>query len=225
MLSASAPVVLSFFDRTGTWSAPYRDAGYRVVQVDIANGFDILTLTSAALSRMGLLGCKVQGVLAAPPCTDFSCSGATWWKAKDRDGRTAYSVSLVTQTLALIQVLQPVWWVLENPKGRLPRMVPELKKFGPLYIDPCDYGGWMQPGEKSIDWHAMPERDAYTKKTALFGIFHPPVQRPVQPVYITASNGKRYSPVHWYSGSKQNRQELRSVTPKGFSRAFFAANP
>lgn len=145
-----------------------------MVQIDIANGQDILKLTTATLARLGVQAGQVRGVLAAPPCTDFSCSGAQFWEAKDRDGRTAHSVLLVQRTLTIIRMLQPAWWVLENPKGRLPRMVPELQQYGPLWMHPCDYGGWLAVGEKSIDWHAMPEQDAYTKLTGLWGVFQHP---------------------------------------------------
>lgn len=44
----------------------------------------------------------VYGVLAAPPCTDFTISGSQYWAAKDADGRTAESLKLVTHTLDLI---------------------------------------------------------------------------------------------------------------------------
>jgi hypothetical protein len=65
-----------------------------------------------------------------------------------------------------------------------------------MAFDPCDYG------------------DAYTKRTLLWGVFTPPAKRRVEAV----------------EGSKMHRMssswsQQRSVTPPGFSQAFFEANP
>lgn len=64
-----------------------------------------------------------------------------------------------------------------------------------MRFDPCDYG------------------DPYTKKTCLWGRFHVPKKTPVEP-----SEGSR---MHKLSSTQQYE---RSVTPPGFSRAFFEAN-
>ena len=69
----------------------------------------------------------------------------------------------------------------------------------PTYLfDPCDHG------------------DPYRKKTLLWGQFTIPVKTPVIPV--------KDSPIHWMSPGK-DRAAKRSVTPPGFTRAFFEANP
>ncbi len=67
-----------------------------------------------------------------------------------------------------------------------------------MYFDPCDYG------------------DPYTKKTALWGEFKIPRKTPVEPT--------EGSKMHLLPPSA-DRAALRSVTPLGFSRAFFEANP
>ena len=60
--------ILSLCDFTGSWSRPYREAGYHVVQVDLQHGQDVRLLRRLAE--------PVHGILAAPPCTHFSRSGA-----------------------------------------------------------------------------------------------------------------------------------------------------
>ena len=72
--------------------------------------------------------------------------------------------------------------------------------YGPpaMYFNPCDYG------------------DPYTKKTGLWGQFTPPVKNPVEPTLGSKMHRLPPSP---------DRQDLRSETPPGFSKAFFAANP
>lgn len=135
----------------------------------------------------------VRGVLAAPPCTHFAGSGARWWAEK---GQTAIldGLSLVDACIRIVTVHTPQWWALENPVGRLNRWLGAPR----MYFNPCDYG------------------DPYTKKTALWGNFNPPVFCPVEP-----TEGSR---MHTMSSSPQ-RAALRSVTPAGFAGAFFEANP
>jgi hypothetical protein len=142
----------------------------------------------------------VRGVLAAPPCTAFASSGAQYWKAKDQDGRTLEALALVDACMRIIAVHKPQWWALENPVGRLKRYL------GPprMAVDPCDYG------------------DAYTKRTLLWGDFTPPPKNTrVEPERVSSQG----SWLMKLGGSSERTKELRSVTPAGFARAFFEANP
>jgi hypothetical protein len=70
--------------------------------------------------------------------------------------------------------------------------------FPVMYFNPCDYG------------------DPYTKKTALWGDFNIPEKHPVEPI--------EGSKIHKYPPS-EDRWKLRSITPTGFAKAFFEANP
>lgn len=188
------------FDYSGGWSKPYRDAGYNVVQVDIKHGIDVLTFDWRSIGPL-------HGILAAPPCTDFTISGNQYWAAKDADGRTAASLALIDRTLEIVRESNPVWWALENPVGRLARLRPQLGK-PRMYFHPCDYG------------------DAYKKKTGLWGSFNTNLERtPVEPVVYTTKDGKRGSYMWAKLGGKSERTKaLRSMTPPGFARAFFNAN-
>lgn len=98
----------------------------------------------------------VQGILAAPDCTDLAGSGARWWDAKG-EGALLTALSLVDACVRIAWVQQPAWWVLENPVGRLSRYL------GPpqMSFNPSDYG------------------DRYTKKTLLWGRFTAPRKSPV----------------------------------------------
>lgn len=190
--------ILSLFDYSGGWSQPYRDKGYDVYQIDIKLGTDVLSV--------GVTYCEgiapVVGVLAAPPCTHFAGSGAQYWKAKDADGRTAEAVSLITHTLQIIEWTNPNWWALENPVGRLPKLVPEIGK--PWYFQPHWYG------------------DPYTKKTGLWGNFNRDlVRNDVDPQRVCPQG----SWLQRLGGSSERTKELRSMTPPGFAQAFCDANP
>lgn len=190
--------ILSLFDFSGNWSKPYKDNEYNVVQIDTKLGFDILDFDAELLD-------SVYGILAAPPCTDFSGSGAQYWKAKDLDGRTAYSLSLVDKVLELVDIYDPEFWVIENPVGRLTTLRPQLGK--PWYFNPNEFAGYLE----------NPVTDQYTKKTGLWGKFNKPVK-----IELPAILGN--SPIMKLGGKSEKTKELRSMTPVGFALAFYGAN-
>lgn len=200
--------ILSLFDHSGVWSGPYERAGYEVIRVDIKDGVDIMEFRYKDLP-------KIHGILAAPPCTDFTISGARWWPKKDSDGSTEASLALVHRTLDIVRYHLKrglKWWALENPVGRLPKLVPEL-------------------GKARLVWQPWWYGDAYTKRTCLWGQFNHELKRnPVAPeMYeFTGKDGRvRRGSWMWAKlGGKSDRtKELRSVTPPGFAQAFFEANP
>lgn len=154
--------ILSLFDYTGNWPRYFRENGFDVIQVDIKRGIDILAWEPPEG--------EVFGILAAPPCTDFSVSGAQYWKAKDGDGRTAHSVSLVQRALDIIELKKPKFWILENPVGRLKNWIGPPK----LYVHPYEFAGYAP----------NPEEDRYTKKTGLWGNFKLPEKRPLEPIKV-----------------------------------------
>lgn len=183
--------ILSLFDASGVWSGPYRKAGYNVIQIDLELGLDVLELDIDALP-------KIHGILAAPPCTDFSLSGSRFFKKKDADGTTAASLKLVDKTLEIIDKTHPSWWVVENPMSRIHTLRPQLGKV--VYqFDPCDHG------------------DPWKKRTWLWGTFTVPQRHPVE-----ATEGRMTDKV---GGKSAATKKFRSQTPAGFARDFFEANP
>jgi len=118
--------ILSLCDLSGVWSGPYREAGYDVVQVDLANGDDVRLLGHPG---------NIHGILAAPPCTHLASSGARWWAGKGQVGLTD-ALAIADACLRFVALCRPRWWALENPVGRLSRY------YGPpaFTFNPCDYG-------------------------------------------------------------------------------------
>jgi hypothetical protein len=119
--------------------------------------------------------------------------------SKNKDGRTLFSLSIVDACLRVVFACRPTWWALENPVGRLRRWL------GPpaFAFDPCDFG------------------DAYKKKTLLWGKFNEPKKNPVEPVRVCSQG----SWIMQLGGKSERTKELRSMTPPGFAKAFFEANP
>lgn len=194
-------VILDLCGGTGAWSDPYREAGYDVRVITLP-GQDVRTYKPPR---------GVHGVLAAPPCDHFSVSGAQYWKAKDKDGRTADALEVVYACLHIIQEAKPAWWALENPVGRLRAILRDCGEVvGPpelieprLVFDPCDYG------------------DPWTKKTLLWGRFNVPPKNRVEPVRACSQG----SWLQKLGGKSEKTKRLRSITPPGFAKAFFGSNP
>lgn len=192
-------VVISLFDASGEWSKPWREAGYDVWQFDIQHGDDINDFSAEYLLEKladdGLDTGSVFAILAAPPCTDFSSSGAHAWAAKDADGRTQAAVKLVGQTLATVELLRPAVWALENPVGRIGKMTGLPKPL--LTFQPSNFGA------------------PYSKRTLLWGDF----QTDLPTANVRATEGSKITTK--LSGSDKYG---RSLTPEGFAYAFFMAN-
>lgn len=231
--------ILSMCDLTGNWARYYMLAGYRVILIDPKHGdnkpwrmtpnmdlprhcpyeFVIYphTIQHFIRHRMNQVH-GVVGILFAPPCDDFAASGSRWWSRKDADGSTARSLAIVRAGLKVVRHYQRAgglrFWVMENPKGRLARLMPLLRLVTKKVFQPFWYG------------------DAYSKWTVLYGEFNGELQkREVAPV-MYSSKGSRSSRL-WYEGGKvsqgpdavMRQKELKAVTPLGFARSFFRANP
>ena len=208
------PLVVSLFDRSGAWPEPWAAGGFRVVTVDLEPALPGTMFAGREHVRADVLSCPVaceaDVLLLAPPCTEFAVSGARWFATKDADGRTASAVRVVRSALDAIRSLRPAVWALENPVGRLSRLVPELGSPA-LAFDPCDYAG-----------HANdPEANAYTKRTQLWGDFCADLEvSRIQPVRACSQG----SWLQRLGGRSERTKVLRSTTPQGFARAFYMAN-
>ena len=200
-------VIIDFYGGTGAWSEAYRKAGYEVHNITLPE-YDVRLWN-------GYLDMDVHGILAAPPCTKFAISGARW-KRTDEEMREA--LSMVDAVLRAIYVCKKkgtlAWWCLENPVGKLIHYLGKWR----MTFQPYEYG------------------DPWTKRTCLWGEFNVPVKCPVKPVGQWTGRAdtkgivdhvKEYLPpdlVHKLPPSP-DRAKLRSITPPGFSQAFFKANP
>ena len=169
----SGRLILDLCGGSGSWSEPYRAAGYPVEVVTLPEG-DVRTYTPRA---------PVWGILAAPPCTEFSI-------AKNGQARDfVKGMETVNACLRIVLQARPRWWALENPTGLLGDYLGTARDV----FEPCDFG------------------DPWTKRTALWGDFVLPKRGPF--VKPTGSAMDRSTPAE------------RAITPAGFARAFFEANP
>ena len=193
-------IILDLCGGTGSWSRPYADAGYDV---------RVITLPDQDV-RLYKPPQNVYGILAAPPCTMFS--HARTIAKKPRDTRKAMEV--VSACLRIVWECQYgvktgekktalQFWAIENPgHGILDRFLGKP----PLVFNPYDFG------------------DDYKKKTFLWGHFNIPTKSPIKTTKPKFDRllTREISPEHY---GELTRQERRAITPPGFAKAFFEANP
>lgn len=120
----SKKIILDLCGGTGSWSKPYKDAGYDV-QVCTLPDCDVRTFIPPE---------NVYGILAAPPCTVFSLAG-NWVKRSENEMKEALSV--VDACLRIIFKHNTVrFWALENPVGKLKNWIGEPT----MRFDPWEFG-------------------------------------------------------------------------------------
>lgn len=174
------------------WSRPYHECGY-----------DVRIVTLPDDVRLYAPHDNVYGILAAPPCTEFS-------SVKHFHGKGNYShnflegIEVVSACMRIILIAKPKFWALENPaSGYLKKWLGEPA----MIFDPWEYG------------------DNYQKTTALWGEFsQPPKTVATKPEGLIRFSLLKSKDIHPEYYGTYTRQERRAITPQGFARAFFEAN-
>jgi hypothetical protein len=186
-------IILDLCGGTGSWSKPYKDAGYDVRLVTLPE-HDVRTYKPPQ---------HVYGILAAPPCTEFSVAKRDG--VRDLDG----AMKIVNACLRIIRFCEPVFYCIENPRGK-------LRQF--LGAPNMTFNHW-EYGTKTV----MP--------TDLWGVFNVPSpivhERPFIKVHGHKGTSADYSNAvcpKEYEGLGLDRAARRAITPPGFARAFFEAN-
>ncbi|MBU7006335.1 hypothetical protein [Phosphitispora fastidiosa] len=216
-------IVLDLCGGTGSWSRPYAEAGYDVRVVTLpewdvtevefdAYGMKFIRQDVHYRDTLCVLYDDVYGILAAPPCTEFSLAKGN----KPRDLKSA--MKLVEACLKIIwhcrfyNHSKLKFWAMENPVGLLrqflgkPAFTFEQWQFGDEGIKPTDLWGYFNPPKPIIK-----------EKPENLSVRYPRGSR----------NGRRMvSPIcpPEYKHLKLTRAEIRAITPPGFAKAFFKAN-
>ncbi|MCF7811583.1 hypothetical protein K9N50_11410 [bacterium] len=206
MLFNETKIILDLCGGTGSWSKPYKNAGYdvRVITLPKYNVVDYIPPES------------VYGILAAPPCTEFSLAIATRVKGRDIEG----GMNTVNACMRIILSCNPVFWALENPKGLL--------------------NNWL--GVADFTFQPWMFGDPWTKSTCLWGKFNIPellydrwTDVPKNKNLYVRSGRSMPSIAFMHKSSVDlipqlseyhptTDAEFRAITPPGFAVAFFEAN-
>lgn len=199
-VSKMSEIILDLCGGTGAWSKPYVDAGYDVRNITMPE-YDVRTFAPPR---------DVYGIFVAPPCPMFSFCRTNAKKPRD----LKRGMELVITCLHIIWKCQYnlakdtdkkpnlKFWALENPNGMLKWFLGK-----PAFeFNPYDFG------------------DNYKKKTHLWGWFNEPKKNPIE---CTKPKFDRLSTkeIHGEYYGKYDRTTRRAITPSGFAKAFFEANP
>jgi hypothetical protein len=193
-------IILDLCGGTGAWSRPYRDAGYDVRVITLPE-HDVRLYTPPD---------NVYGILAAPPCTEFSLAKGS----RPRDLESA--MEIVDACLKIIFRCRIdgslKFWAMENPVGLLrqflgkPAFTFQQWQFGDMQIKPTDLWGYFKNPRPTVK-----ERPADLTR------LYPNGRR----------NGRGWSKPECpeeYRHLGLSRAEIRAITPAGFAKAFFDAN-
>ena len=193
-------MVVSLCDRTGNAVRPWAESGFECWCVDIQHSIRRERIEGNIHYVWGdvrswVPPCRVDFLMAFPPCTHVAVSGARDFKAK--------GLRMLTDALDIFNacMFAAGWsgtpYLIENPVGVLSS---HIRK--PDYIfQPWQYG------------------DNYSKATCLWtgnGFVMPPPTTVEKPVDCEQSI--------WRMSPSDDRADLRAVTPMGFARAVFESN-
>jgi hypothetical protein len=209
-------IILDLCGGTGSWSKPYKDAGYDVFNITLPDR-DVREFTLEHLNHWYhnkefdyTRSKRVYGIFAAPPCTMFSFCRTNAKNKRDLAGameivfgclriiaEAQYQIKKDTQKFSPLK-----FWALENPARGM------LKWF---------------LGKPAFTFQPYEFGDNYKKETALWGIFNEPKKNPIvcsKPKFDSLSTKE----IHGEFYGKYDRTTRRSITPAGFAKAFFEAN-
>lgn len=215
-------IILDLCGGTGSWSKPYRDAGYDVRLITLpdydvsdvvfSSDYMVFNKQNYKVNDQGIeYGC-IYGILAAPPCTEFSLAknGAKTPRNLDEGLITVNACQKIIWEVRKRRKL--AFWAMENPIGLLRQFigVPAFTfrqwEFGDPGVKPTDIWGYFK----------------HPKKTTT----QPPdgITRRYKSGKVNAFAWAAPKSPEWLDKSGLTRADLRSMTPPGFAQAFFKAN-
>ncbi|KKK49765.1 hypothetical protein LCGC14_3131750 [marine sediment metagenome] len=189
----SEKIILDLCGGTGAWSKPYKDVGYDVRVITLPED-DIRTYKPPK---------SVYGILAAPPCKEFSRAN---WRKNRHERNYESGMECVEACLNTIWKVQknkaPLkFWAIENPVGYL-------------------YLFLGRPPYKFQPWQFGEIGMLAAKRTALWGYFAMPQPTIKNRPLLFVPYIKEKTIHKWYGASAKER----AITPPGFAKAFFKAN-
>ena len=158
-------LILDLCGGTGSWSKPYKEAGYDVRVITLPE-FDV---TDEKVIQM-CIDLKPYGVLCATPCECWGVMGNCRWGERTKEFIVKHTEILI-KNLRIIYESNPVFWCIENPPGKMKRFL----------------------GEPKFQFCASEFGEPYTKKTNLWGKFNNPtksdIRVPIIKDYIRKGKG------------------------------------
>jgi len=161
---------IELFSGTGSFSKVAKQLGHKTFCIDKFEGLGQLDL-KVDLETWDPGSIKTDILWASPPCTTFSVAsiGCHW-----KGGKGAYvpktekceqGFRILENTIKIIAKIKPKYWVIENPRGVMRKVIDELFiKHGLTNVQRktvtyCQYGDTrMKPTDlwMNFDWNTKP---------------------------------------------------------------------
>lgn len=157
-------------------------------------------------------------ILSFPPCTDIAVSGSRHFKSKSQKD-PLFQIKAVETCKVAYHLAEKYGcpYMIENPVS----VLSTLWRKPDHSFHPYEYGGYLDENDVHPDFpEYIKARDAYPKKTCLWigNGFKMPDKKSVH-----VDNG--FSTQHLKLGGKSSKTKMiRSLTPRGISRAIFLSN-
>lgn len=160
---------------------------------------------------------NVHGIIANPPCTEFSTAGDFRQVKNLKEG-----MFLVNHCLRIINEAQPKWWVLENPaNGRLkeilgkPKFVYQPFEFGSPWTKKTALWGYFDIPDKTHRWETVEKNE---------NLYIRPGRSKPGLVYFHKSAVDLIPEFAWAKEKIKCDADIRSMCSQGFAQAFFNNN-
>ena len=203
-------IILDLCGGTGSWSKPYKEAGYDVRLITLPEN-NVLMYEPPE---------NVYGILAAPPCTEFS--PMKYGKDKTQllmNDTYKPNTDILNACLKIINKCKPKFYAIENPCGLMRKYMGKPT----LSFQPYQYGdGWTK---KTDIWgrFKIPKPTHTFKTCSKLNIYCRPNRKKPSIAFLHKS---AISLIPQFAGIEaETDAALRAITPPGFAKAFFEANP
>lgn len=178
--------VLDLFSGLGGFSEGFKRRGHDVFRVDWNHTFEVDLLADVRRLTPDDIPWRPDVLLASPPCERFSVAAIRHYWSGTPSPLTEEAVDNVRKTVALVELLEPRYWLIENPRGMLRKL--DLIPYRHWYTTLCRYGsGRMKPTDF---WGHLPSNWAFRTPCCRGDWCHPNAPR----------------------GSKTGVQELKATT-------------
>jgi site-specific DNA-cytosine methylase len=227
-------IILDLCGGSGSWSKPYKEAGYdvrlitlpdyNVEHVVFSDDYMVFDKQTYSVNDMAVRYKDVYGILAAPPCTEYSVLNRDKYNNRelflDFDKyKNTVNTDVLNACLKIIEKCEPVFYAIENPCGLMRKYMgkPQLSfqpyQYGDGWTKKTDIWGKFNIPKTTHTWETCPKLNLYTR---------PNRERPS----IAFLHKSAISLIPQFAGIEVNTDAaLRAITPPGFAKAFFEANP
>ena len=225
-MSNNSKIILDLCGGSGAWSRPYKEAGYDVrvltlPEYDVTDSDvdeEVLYFSRFMRGEQIVPIHMIYGVLAAPPCTEFSVAKGN--RPRNLEGAMEIVEACMRIIWRVREHTKLAFWALENPRGL-------LRQF--LGLPAYTFEQWQFGGDKR-------------KATDIWGYFNIPkasvkefpladytIRNPSGSVNSRAWGKCEYPPmyadyINSLNGYAAKRAAARAITPAGFADAFYRSN-